>query len=114
MNGLGKATLVPVGGYIHLAHRTAGGLQLSIENWADISRAMMAFSSADIEVEPSVYLTAAQVRLIGALASGSEIPNKRGMKGLAGLGMVSGPWRKKTDRPSLTARGLAAAGVLFP
>ena len=114
MASLGKPVLVPVGGYIHLAHQTKTGVQLSIENWTSLERARLAFGSAAVEVEPGLFLTPAQIRIIAALMGDAELPAKRGMKALVKAGIVFGSWRKKTDRPALTERGRQAAGVLFP
>lgn len=114
MTRLGKPVLVPCAGFIHLAHRTTSGIQLSIENWPDLIRARMAFGSADVEIEPGLFITAAQARTLGALRCGAPLPNKRGMKALVNAGLVAGPWRKRTDRPTLTDKGHAAAGVLLP
>lgn len=110
---LGKPVLVPCGGFVHLAHRTATGVQLSIENWRSLSHARMAFGSADVEVDPGVFVTAAQAKILNALHDGGDLPTKRGMKALVNAGLVAGPWRKKTDRPSLTDKRRHAAGVLF-
>lgn len=113
MAHIGKPVLVPCGGFIHLAHRTASGVQLSIENWTSLHLARLAFGSADVEVEPGVFVTAAQVRLLGQMVGGAPLTSKRGMKALVKAGLVAGPWRKRTDSPTLTGRGAAAAGALF-
>jgi hypothetical protein len=112
VSGLGKPVLVPAGAYIHLAHQTKSGVQLSIENWTSLDRARLAFGSAAVEVEQGLFVTPAQIRIIAALMGDGEMTNKRGMKALVKSGLVAGPWRKKTDRPALTERGRVAAGVL--
>lgn len=114
MARLGKPVLVPCAGFIHLAHRTQSGIQLSIENWSDLHRARLAFGSAAVEIEPGLFLSAAQISVIQALMSDAALPHKRGMGALAKAGMIEGAWRKKEDRPRLTDKGRAAAGVLFP
>ena len=114
MASLGKPVLVPCGGHIHLAHRTPAGMQLSIENWSDITRAMMAFGSAAVELAPGLILTAAQIAIIKALATDAPLANKRGMKALEKACLIRGQWRKKTERPALSPSGLSSARALFP
>lgn len=114
MPRLGRPVLVSCAGYIHLAHVTPAGVQLSIENWTSIDRARLAFGSAAVEVEPGVFLSPGQITILSALNSDADLPHKRGMKAMEKAGLVAGPWRKKDQRPSLTDKGRAALEVLFP